>query len=116
VNTAVGWYCIAVGVVMIGWWGLDIRGGALRRPDRAPAEIGLHLVAEMLTAVVLIAGGVTLLTADSVTAALIGLGMLLYTVIQSPGYFLARHEPGPVVMFAVLAALTVAAIGIVAAA
>ena len=42
--------------------------------------------------------------------ALVGLGMLLYTVIQSPGYFLARHERAPVVMFAVLALLTIAAI------
>ena len=36
--------------------------------------------------------------------------MLLYTVIQSPGYFVARHERAPVVMFAVLALLTIAAI------
>ena len=47
-------------------------------------------------------------------AALVALGMLLYTVIQSPGYFLARHELAPVVMFAVLALLTVAAIVVTA--
>ena len=42
--------------------------------------------------------------------ALVGLGMLLYTVIQSPGYFLARHQWPPVVMFAVLGVLTSLAI------
>ena len=36
--------------------------------------------------------------------------MLLYSLIQSPGYFLARHELAPVVMFAVLAVLAVVAI------
>jgi hypothetical protein len=36
--------------------------------------------------------------------------MLLYTVIASPGYFIARHQRAPAAMFAVLAVLTVAAI------
>jgi hypothetical protein len=36
--------------------------------------------------------------------------MLLYTVIQSPGYFLTRGERAPAVMFAVLVALTLVAI------
>jgi Na+/proline symporter len=35
--------------------------------------------------------------------------MLLYTVIQSRGYFIARRELGAVVMFAVLIALTIGA-------
>jgi hypothetical protein len=40
------------------------------------------------------------------------LGMLLYTVIVSPGYFLARREFLAVGMFGVLAALTVAALAV----
>ena len=35
--------------------------------------------------------------------------MLLYTVIASPGYFIARHQRAPAVMFA-LAVLTIAAL------
>jgi hypothetical protein len=42
--------------------------------------------------------------------ALAGLGMLLYAVIASPGYFIAHHRRAPAAMFAVLAVLTVAAI------
>jgi hypothetical protein len=38
--------------------------------------------------------------------------MLLYTVVQSPGYFIARREPAPVAMFVVLVALTVAALAV----
>jgi hypothetical protein len=41
-----------------------------------------------------------------------GLGMLLYTVIASPGYFLARRELPVVGMFDVLAALTAIALAV----
>ena len=92
------------------WWALDIRNGALRRPDRSSGEIALHLAAEMVTALLLAMGGLVLARSGPRWLALVGLGMLLYTVIQSPGYFLARHERAPVVMFAALAALTVVAI------
>lgn len=108
--TVVAWYAIAVGVLMLGWWAVDVRGGALGRPDRRPAEIRLHLAAEVVTAVVLVVGGACVLLDGPASLLLVGLGMLLYTVIQSPGYFLARREAVPVVMFAALAVATVAAI------
>ena len=108
-------YCIVVGLLMTAWWAVELRHGALSRPDRRRAEIALHLAAEGVTAALLLVGGILLL-ADGVTAvALVGLGALLYTVIASPGYFVARREPAPVVMFAALGALTVlAAVALVA--
>jgi hypothetical protein len=108
--TAVGWYAIAVGLLMAGWWTVDLRGGALDRPDRSRIELGLHLAAEFATAAALVAGGILLLTGAGSGLALVGLGMLLYTVIQSPGYFLARGEREPAVMFGALVALTVVVI------
>jgi hypothetical protein len=109
-TTAVVWYAIGVGALMVVWWGMEVRAGALRRPDRTPAEIGLYLTAELLTAALLVVGGIVLLVQGSVLVALVALGMLLYTVIQSPGYFLARRELAFVAMFAVLVALTLAAV------
>jgi hypothetical protein len=44
-----------------------------------------------------------------------GLGMLLYTVIASPGYFLACRELPVVGMFGVLAALTAIALAVAVA-
>jgi hypothetical protein len=41
------------------------------------------------------------------------LGMLLYTTIMNPGYFLAQHELPVVGMFAVLVALTIASLIVV---
>lgn len=92
------------------WWGVEIRHGALSRPDRNRGEIALHLAAESATALFLAVGGIVLGGGGDRWWALVGLGMLLYTVIQSPGYFVARHELAPVVMFAALAVLTIVAI------
>jgi hypothetical protein len=108
--TVVAWYAIAVGVAMVGWWAVEVRGGVLRRPDRSPGEIGLHVAAEMLAAVGLVAGGALVLADRTSSVLLVALGMLLYTLVQSPGYSVARREWAMVVIFAVLAATTVAAI------
>lgn len=97
-------------VLMLAWWAVDIRRGALARPDRARPEIILHLVAETVTAALLAAGGAVLIAGGTTGLALAGLGMLLYTVIASPGYFIARHEWLSAVVFAVLAVFTIAAI------
>jgi hypothetical protein len=114
-RAVVGWYAVAVGLLMAGWWALALRGGALDRPDRSRTELGLHLAAEFLTAALLVLGGTVLLVADTAGVVLVALGMLLYTVIQSPGYFLARREREPAVMFAVLVVTTLGAIGVLLA-
>jgi hypothetical protein len=103
-------YSLVVAVLMVGWWGLDLRNGVLRRPDRRLAEIGLHLTAEFATAALLVVGSVSLAMGGPPTLALVALGMLLYTVVQSPGYFLARRELAPAAMFGVLLVLTLSAI------
>jgi hypothetical protein len=109
-RSAAGIYCLVVGVLMATWWAVDIRRGALARPDRTRPEIVLHLAAEVVTAALLAVGGPVLIAGGTSGVALAGLGMLLYTVIASPGYFIARHQRAPVLMFAVLAVLTVVAI------
>lgn len=82
-RSGAGIYCLVVGVLMLAWWAVDIRRGALARPDRARPEIILHLVAEMVTAALLAAGGAILIAGGITGLALAGLGMLLYTVIAS---------------------------------
>lgn len=101
-------YSIVVGVLMGVWWAIEIRSGALSRPDRSRAEISLHVSAELLTAALLVVGGVILFVSGVHDLVFVGLGMLLYTVLASPGYFLARRQTAPVAMFAGLAVLTIA--------
>jgi hypothetical protein len=112
-RSGAGIYCAVMGVFMVVWWALDISRGALARPDRSRPEIVLHLAAELVTAGLLVAGGALLIAEGISSLALAGLGMLLYTVIASPGYFIARHEWPPAAMFAVLIVLTIAAITVV---
>jgi hypothetical protein len=111
-ETIVAWYAIAVGALMGAWWAIDLSGGALERPDRSRTEMELHLAAEFLTAFALVASGITFLivgaAATAFTAA--ALGMLLYTLIVSPGYFMARRQYAPAAIFAVLAVLTLGAL------
>ncbi len=113
-KTAVAWYCIIIGVLMAAWWANDLRLGAWNRGDRTHGELGLHLTAEFVTAGLLIGSGWAWLAVGAAADAwvAVGLGMLLYTVIVSPGYFLARREFSAVGMFGVLAALTVAALAV----
>lgn len=111
-RTAVGAYCIAVAVLMAAWWTLDLVHGAWNRGDRSHAELALHLAGEFGTSAVLAAGAAALLSRAPFAAILAaaGLGMLLYTVTVSPGYFLARRETAAAGLFGVLAALTIAAL------
>ena len=78
-----------VGVLIAAWWANGLRLGAWNRGDRTHGELGLHLTAEFVTAVLLVASGAARLAAGSAADGLVaaGLGMLLYTVINSPGYF-----------------------------
>ncbi len=87
VRIAVAWYCISAGLLMAAWWANDLRLGAWNRGDRTHGEMGLHLTAEFVTAGLLIASGSAWLAAGSAAGALVAasLGMLLYTVIVSPG-------------------------------
>jgi hypothetical protein len=109
VDTVVGVYCVGAGALMLVWWAVEVRGGVFRRPDQTRAELGLHVVAEVVTALVLVVGGVLLMASTTELVALVGLGMLLYAAIQSPGYFLARGELLMVAVFAVLVLLTLGA-------
>jgi len=74
-----------------------------------PIHIAFHLAGEFTTAALLIAGGFGLLTVRKwgYHVFLLSLGMLLYTIIVSPGYFAQLGQWVFVEMFAVLVILTV---------
>ena len=106
----VAWYEIVVGLVMVALWTVLL---VTRQVPQLPAgdrEIWFHLAAELVTAVLLVAAGVVLLTdAGATTLSGVALGALLYTTVASPGYYAARGEWPPVVLFGVLAVATIVA-------
>jgi hypothetical protein len=98
------WYGILVGFLMIAQWIFSILAGGVPEFQTAPWEIDLHLAAEFSTAIVLLTGGITMLRSISWSRSvlLLGLGMVIYSEIVSPGYFAQRNQWAFVAMFAVL--------------
>ena len=98
------WYGILVGLLMIAQWTVSILAGSVPEFQIAPWEIAFHLAAEISTAALLIAGGIAAL--KSIRRArqvlLVGLGMVIYSEIVSPGYFAQLGQWAFVAMFAVL--------------
>lgn len=105
----VGLYAAGVGLAMVGMWtGLSLAGD-IPELATAPLEIGTHLLAEGLTALALLLSGLGVWRgwAQARAGLLASLGMLLYTVINSAGYYAQLGEGAMVGMFAVLTLATV---------
>ena len=98
------WYAIGVGILMIAQWTFSIVAGGVPEFQTEPWRIGFHLAAEFSTAVMLIMGGLAVLRAASWGRhiLLIGLGMVIYSEIVSPGYFAQLGQWPMLGMFAVL--------------
>jgi hypothetical protein len=98
------WYGIGAGVLMIAQWAVSILAGDVPEFQTASWEIAFHLAAEMSTAVLLIMGGIAALRSStwSKQVLLLGLGMVIYSEIVSPGYFAQLNQWAFVVMFIVL--------------
>ena len=108
---SIAYYCIAVGALMGIQWLFFLATGSVPELETEPLAIGLHLVAELATAVALILAGIGLLRRASraLPVTLLALGMLLYTVINSAGYFAEQGVWVMVGMFGVLLILTLLA-------
>lgn len=98
---------IGVGAMMILMWAFFFLTGQIPELESKPVEIGLHLAAESATAIVLLFGGWALWKKqnEAVQVSLFGLGMLAYTLIVSPGYYLAQGVLVGGLMFFLLLAL-----------
>jgi hypothetical protein len=98
------WYGILVGFLMIVQWGFTILSGGVLEFETTPWAIGFHLAAEMSAALLLIIGGVALLKLSvwGRQILLVGLGMVMYSEIVSPGYFAQQSQWAMVAMFAIL--------------
>jgi hypothetical protein len=112
--TIAGVYCIAMSILMIVMLVINF---AKKKPisthndsagNRGKIETGFHLSAEIVTAGLLIVSGAALLNQDawSINAFLIATGMLIYTLINSSGYFAQLRQWPMVILFGVLLLFT----------
>jgi hypothetical protein len=102
----VGWTLLIVGALMGAQWLFFLATGSVEELQTAPRAIAFHLAAETVTAVLLVAAGLGLLRGEGERLALIATGALLYTVINSAGYFADRGAWPMVAMFGVLLVVT----------
>jgi len=96
-------YSLLMGLSMFGMWTMFWIVGEIPELETEPIRIGMHLAAEFVTAVLLIAGGIALLKSwkHSINLFQFSMGMLIYTLIQSPGYFAEQGELAFVAMFTI---------------
>jgi hypothetical protein len=87
-------FAIIVGLGMIAQWTMSYVSRQIPELKTEPIRIGFHIAAEMATALMLIVGGIGLLSARpwASTVYPFSIGMLIYTAIVSPGYFAQRGK------------------------
>ena len=108
---AVAIYSSVVGFFMLIFWSALLLTDQVP-PEQIPRAISFHLAGEILTALLLIFSGAGLWLEKHWARILspFALGMLLYTVIVSPGYYAQLGNLPMVIMFTILIALTIAAL------
>jgi hypothetical protein len=97
-------YSIFVGIGMIGIWIMQLVTGQAPELQTAPIEIAMAITADWLTAIMLLAAGVGLLSMRNwaYKLYLFALGMLVYSVLISSGYFGQSGNTIFLILFAVL--------------
>jgi hypothetical protein len=105
-------FSIFVGILMIGQWIFSLASRKVPETATETRAIGFHLAAEFLTAAVLMVAGIALLAQSLLgyPLALLALGMLVYTSINSAGYFAQRGQWLMVLMFGGILILAFASI------
>ena len=102
------WYLtivpVLIGVGMLGFWIFAVATRRVSEIESGGVEIRFHIAAEVATGLVLIVGGLAVLTDEDAPSTIVlsafGLGMLAYTLIVSPGYFVERRDARMARMFA----------------
>jgi hypothetical protein len=108
-------YSIVVGVAMIAQWTSDIVRRRVPSPEDDPVsgrgffDMLFHWIAEFITAFILIVAVIGLILGSTwgLTAYLVAMGMLIYTAINSSGFFAQQHKWSMVGVFAVILILAV---------
>ena len=109
----IAWYETAIGILVLGWWTAALAGGDVAEVEAGNNDIWFHIAAEATMALLLIAGGRLLLRGNDrlgIFVSGVGLGTLLYSVINAAGHYAELGEWAAVGMFGVLGLTAVAAI------
>ncbi|WP_411967056.1 hypothetical protein [Haloferax sp. YSSS75] len=106
-------YALVAGVAILGLWTMLVTTQQVTELRTEPFSMFTHLVAEGLTSVALVGAGIGLLRQKewAQPLSLVAFGMLLYTVINSAGYYAQLGEVGVMLVFSAMVLTTVVALG-----
>lgn len=106
-TSAAGVYAILVGLSIFAWWAMVLSRNQGRMENRRIGNLS-HLLAEFLAALTLILGGAGVLAGAqwAVLALSIGLGALLYSVVNVAGVFAERGNRSMVAVLVIEAVAT----------
>lgn len=103
-----GWFEIVAGAAILGFWLISLSRHAVPEVESGDRAIWFHVVAECLLGLTLLAGGLALLGGDDSwrrALAAAAAGGLVYSTINSPGYYARSGTWGVVAAFGVLTLL-----------
>ncbi len=103
-----GAFQVLVGTGMIGIWILNFLGGEIPELQSEPWSISMHILAEVVTAILLLISGLSILLKGRKMSRLyyLAFGALIYTLIASPGYFAQLSNWVAVALFLIMLIIT----------
>lgn len=105
----VAYYSIFIGISVIAMWVMIL---LTETTPEGKTELSFHLFSEFLMALLCLVSGILLLRNKPMTKLLniLGLGMVIYSVLNAAGYYGEKNEIPMMIMFIVLLILTTIAI------
>jgi hypothetical protein len=102
--TVSGIYAIIIGIGIIGLWIMLYRTKQIPELKTEPIAIKFHLIAEMIMGLLCLVSGILLLLGVSWSPYLFitAMGLVIYAVINSAGYYGQNKQWSFVAMFAVI--------------
>lgn len=108
-------YALFIGIAIIGLWVMLLISDQVPELNNEPISISFHIAAEMVMAVLLIISGIGISSRKkwSIRLFTLSAGLVLYSVVNSSGYYAQQGNYLMVVLFMVLMILTVVISGLI---
>ena len=99
-----GIYAIVIGIAIIALWTMLLRTKQVPELETEPVAIKFHITAEMVMGILSLASGIFLLVGFSWAPYffILAMGLIIYAVINSSGYYGQRKQWLFVIMFGVI--------------
>ncbi len=99
-----GIYAIILGIGILGLWAMLLLTKQIPELETEPVAIGFHITAETIMGVISLLSGIFLLInlTWAIYPFIVAMGLVIYSVINSAGYYGQKKEWGFVIMFGTL--------------